>query len=88
MERKKTKFVPIATNDKATLRSIQADIAVKRPQYSTIKLKKKPQYCAGQTASVTPMLENICENIGLSKADQSNTMRDEFGNMNIGVYNK
>ena len=25
-------------------------------------------------------------NYGLSKADQSNTMQDEFGNMNIGVF--
>ena len=34
------------------------------------------------------MLENICANIGISKADQSNTQVDSFGNMNIGVYNE
>ena len=37
---------------------------------------------------VQPMLENICANIGISKADQSNTQVDSFGNMNIGVYNE
>ena len=31
------------------------------------------------------MLENICEDIGMSKADQSNTRQDAFGNMAIGV---
>ena len=38
------------------------------------------------TGNVTPMYENICSNIGVSKADQSNTMADAFGNMNIGSY--
>lgn len=86
-ERKATGYVPVATNDKATLASIQEDILKKRPA-SALKVKKTPQYCAGQMASVQPMMENICSNIGLSKADQSNTMVDDFGNMNIGVYNE
>ena len=80
LDRKSTGFVPVATDDKATIRGIQSDIADKRPQYRAVKAKKKPaQYCAGQTSSVTPMLENICEEYGLSKADQSNTAMDEYG---------
>lgn len=86
LDRQKTGFVPVATNDKATLKSIQGDIATKRPQYAKMKATRKVQYCAGQTSSVTPLLENKCETIGLSKADQTNTQRDEFGNMDIGVY--
>jgi len=85
LDRQKTGFVPVATNDRATLKSIQGDIAVKRPEYLKKKKTNKVQYCAGQTASVTPLLENKCEIIGISKADQTNTQRDEFGNMNIGV---
>jgi len=87
LDRKTEGFVPVATNDKATLRGIQSDIADKRPQYRAVKAKKKPaQYCAGQTASVQPMLENICAEYGLSKADQSNTAMDEYGNMAIGNF--
>lgn len=86
LDRQKTGFVPVATNDRATLRSIQSDIAQKRPEYLKKKATKKVQYCAGQTAAVTPLLENKCETIGLSKADQTNTQRDDFGNMNIGVF--
>ena len=86
-DRKSTGFVPVATNDKATLKGIQSDIAERRPQYRAVKAKKKPaQYCAGQTSSVQPMLENICAEYGLSKADQSNTAQDEFGNMQIGLF--
>jgi len=85
-ERKKTGYVPVATNDRESLAQIQEDILKKRPQ-SAMKAKKPGQYCAGQTSAVSPFLENICSNIGVSKADQSNTMSDDFGNMNIGVYN-
>eukprot|EP00308_Calcidiscus_leptoporus_P023421 CAMPEP_0119353650 /NCGR_PEP_ID=MMETSP1334-20130426/2762_1 /TAXON_ID=127549 /ORGANISM="Calcidiscus leptoporus, Strain RCC1130" /LENGTH=154 /DNA_ID=CAMNT_0007366981 /DNA_START=117 /DNA_END=581 /DNA_ORIENTATION=- len=85
IERKETGFVPVATSDRQTLAGIQADIARKRPR-SEVQLKRKPQYCAGQMSNVQPMMENICETIGLSKADQSNTLPDEFGNMNIAVY--
>lgn len=85
LERKATGYVPVATNDKASLAAIQKDIAFKRPQ-SAMKVKKAPQYCAGQMASVQPMMENICANIGISKADQSNTRVDAFGNMNVGQY--
>lgn len=74
-ERKATGYVPVATSDKATLSAIQNDIQRKRPQ-SALKAKKPPQYCAGQTSAVSPMLENVCANIGVSKADQSNAMVD------------
>ena len=87
IDRKKTNFVPVATNDKATLRAIQGDIAQKRgAAYASAKAKKKVQYCAGQMASVQPMMENRCDTYGISKADQSTTTRDEFGNMNIGLF--
>ena len=87
VDRKSTNFVPVATSDRATLQAIQSDIADRRPQYRAVKAKKKPaQYCAGQTASVQPMLENICAEYGLSKADQSNTAQDEYGNMVIGKF--
>jgi len=84
-DRKTTGFVPVATNDRESLAEIQAGIRRKRPQ-SSQKPTKAPQYCAGQTSAVSPMLENICANIGVSKADQSNTVTDAFGNMNIGTY--
>jgi len=84
-ERKATGYVPVATDDSATLQQIQEDILKKRPQ-SERKAKKPPQYCAGQTSSVSPFLENVCGNIGVSKADQSNTISDNYGNMNIGAY--
>ena len=71
-------------SDRETLASIQAGIERKRPTNPN-KVRKAPQYCAGQTSGVQPMLENICSNIGISKADQSNTMADTFGNMVIGV---
>ena len=60
IDRKKTNFVPVATNDRATLRAIQGDIAQKRgAAYASAKAKKKVQYCAGQMASVQPMMENV-----------------------------
>jgi len=71
-------------SDRATLSAIQDDITRKRPG-SPNKMKKPPQYCAGQTSGVQPMLENICGNIGISKADQSNAQVDNFGNMAIGI---
>jgi hypothetical protein len=58
LERKSSGYVPVATNDKATLTAIQDTIAKKRG-VAYEKRKKAPQYCAGQTASVTPMLENV-----------------------------
>ena len=74
-DRKKTGYVPVATSDRETLAQIQADIRKRRPQ-SSLRPERAPQYCAGQTSAVTPMLENVCANIGVSKADQSNTMTD------------
>ena len=76
--------MPVATSDRESLAEIQSDINKKRPR-SELQLKKQPQYCAGQTSGVQPMLENICANIGVSKADQSNTRQDTFGNMVIGA---
>jgi hypothetical protein len=72
--------------DTSALQEIQAGIAKKRPTYSQKAATKVPQYCAGQTASVSPMMENRCQNIGVSKADQSNAMADSYGNMNVGAY--
>lgn len=44
-----------------------------------------PKYCAGNTASVSPMMENRCDIIGITKADQSNNKKaDATGNYNIG----
>jgi len=71
-------------SDKETLADIQKEIAAKRPAYSR-KPAKAPQYCAGQMSAVSPMYENMCANIGVSKADQSNSMADSFGNMNVGT---
>lgn len=62
-------------SDTSALQEIQAGIAKKRPSYNQ-KAQKAPQYCAGQTAAVSPMMENRCQNIGVSKADQSNAMTD------------
>lgn len=84
-DRKATGYVPVATNDRASLEEIQAGIARRRPGYEEKKARKGTQYCAGQTSGVSPMLENICTNIGISKADQSNTQVDAFGNMNAGA---
>lgn len=77
--------MPVATSDRESLAEIQSDINKKRPR-SELQLKKQPQYCAGQMSNVQPMMENICSNIGLSKADQSNTRPDDFGNMNVGAF--
>uniref|UniRef100_A0A6T0DSM7 Uncharacterized protein n=2 Tax=Chrysotila carterae TaxID=13221 RepID=A0A6T0DSM7_CHRCT len=84
-QRKEEGYVPTATSDRQSLAEIQAEIARKRPR-SELQKKRKPQYCAGQMGTVQPMMENICENIGLSKADQSNTLPDAYGNMNVGAY--
>jgi hypothetical protein len=62
--------------DTTALQEIQAGIARKRPTYSQKAATKVPQYCAGQTSAVSPMMENRCVNIGVSKADQSNAMAD------------
>jgi hypothetical protein len=40
------------------------------------------RYCAGNTALVTPMMENICENIGATKADQATTYKNVGDNLN------
>jgi hypothetical protein len=87
-ERKADKdWKPVATSDRATLAEIQRDIARKRPR-SELASKKAPQYCAGQMSMVSPMMENMCANIGTSKADQANTRKDTYGNMNVGEYGR
>jgi hypothetical protein len=37
------------------------------------------KYCAGQTSTVSPMMENLCVRIGSSKADQATQTIDQFG---------
>lgn len=37
------------------------------------------KFCAGQTANVSPMMENLCVRIGTSKADRATQVIDEFG---------
>jgi len=87
-ERKADKdWKPVATSDRASLAEIQRDISKKRPR-SELQLKKPPQYCAGQMSMVSPMMENRCVNIGISKADQANTRQDQYGNMNVGEFGK
>ena len=89
-ERKQTGYVPVATSDVASLAEIQAQIKMKRPP-SANKAPKAKKYCAGQTAAVSGLMENVCANsdvavLGSTKSDQSNTRIDAFGNMDIGVY--
>mmetsp|Transcript_135 Transcript_135/g.486 ORF Transcript_135/g.486 Transcript_135/m.486 type:complete len:144 (-) Transcript_135:708-1139(-) len=87
-ERKADKnWKPVATSDRETLAQIQADIAKKRPRSERLA-KKPPQYCAGQMSMVSPMMENMCANIGTSKADQANTKLDSYGNMNVGEFGR
>jgi hypothetical protein len=87
-DRKKTGFVPVATNDKATLQSIQDDLNKKRPE----RMKKKPKaaYCAGNTSSVTPFLENACAEFGISKADQTTgqTIEELTGGKTLPDYRR
>jgi hypothetical protein len=49
LDRKATNFVPVATNDKATLKGIQSDIAARKPQYRAVKAKKKPAQCCAMS---------------------------------------
>lgn len=78
-DRKATGFKPVDTSDKATLEQIRRDIEKKRGT-SNKPRKKPPQYCAGERSVVQPQFENICERIGPSKADQTNSISDDFGN--------
>jgi hypothetical protein len=87
-DRKKTGFVPVATNDRATLQSIQDDLDKKRPE--RMKKKVKAAYCAGNTASVTPFLENACATFGVSKADQTTgrTIEEMTGGATLPNYRR
>lgn len=54
--------------------------------------EKKPwevkRYCAGKPESNDPRYEVICDIVGATKADQSNTIVDEFGNSDVGEYER
>jgi hypothetical protein len=87
-ERKATGFVPVATNDRATLRSIQDDLDKKRPERT--KKKVKVAYCAGDTAWVSPLYENACTTFGVSKADQTTgrTIEEISGGQTLPDYRR
>jgi hypothetical protein len=87
-DRKKNHFVPVATSDVDTLAEIQRDLDRKRPE----RLKKgtKVMYCAGDTAWVSPHLENACTTFGASKADQTvgNTIEEITGQATLPDYRR
>jgi hypothetical protein len=87
-DRKKNNYVPVATNDRATLQSIQDDLNRKRPERT--RKKVKAVYCAGNTSSVTPLLENACSEFGISKADQTtgNTIEEIMGGQTLPDYRR
>merc|ERR1719326_2175023 len=87
-DRKKTGYVPVATNDRASLAEIQDDLNRKRPE--RMKKKAKAAYCAGNTASVTPFLENACATFGVSKADQTTgqTIEEMMGGATLPNYRR
>jgi len=87
-QRKATGYVPVATNDRATLQSIQEDLDKKRPE--RMKKKVKVAYCAGNTSSVTPFLENACSTFGVSKADQTTgkTIEELTGGATLPDYRR
>jgi len=37
------------------------------------------KFCAGQTSTVSPMMENLCVRIGSTKADRATQLIDQFG---------
>jgi hypothetical protein len=54
VDRKKANFVPVATSDKETLRSIQQGLYEKKAQYRAVKAKKKPAQCGGMSSTSWP----------------------------------
>jgi hypothetical protein len=94
-ERKATGFVPVATNDRATLQAIQYDLDKKRPQRVTQAARTKKTVCAGDTSSVSPFLENRCGNIetgtfATSKADLTTgrTIEEMSGQATLPDYRR
>ena len=60
LDRKSSNWVPVATDDKATLAAIQTEIARKRP-FNDKQIKKKSRYCVGETSMNQPMMINVCD---------------------------
>jgi hypothetical protein len=87
-ERKKTGFVPVATDDKASLQEIQDDLDRKRPE--RLRKPKRVVYCAGDTAANTPFLTNGCTTFGVSKADQTTgrTIEEMTGGATLPDYRR
>jgi hypothetical protein len=78
----------VATDDRATLQEIQDSLDRKRPE--RLKRKAKVAYCAGDTAWVTPSLENACTSFGVSKADQTTgrTIEEMTGQATLPDYRR
>jgi len=87
-ERKENGFVPVATSDVDTLREIQEELDRKRPE--RLRKKAKIVYCAGDTAWVTPYLDNACTEFGISKADQTvgRTIEEMTGQATLPDYRR
>jgi len=87
-DRKKSGFVPVATSDRETLQEIQEDLNRKRPE--RMKRNAKVVYCAGDTAWVTPYLDNACTTFGASKADQTTgrTIEEMTGQATLPDYRR
>jgi len=74
----------------------RAEKEAKKQRYAKIKADMlaekakpdapKPVYCAGLQSQNQPMYVNMCDIVGPTKADQSNTEIDSFGNAVLGAY--
>ena len=94
-ERKATGFVPVATNDRATLQEIQDSLDKKRPSRIAQAARQKKTVCAGDTSSVSPFLENRCGNVetgtfATSKADLTTgrTIEEMTGQATLPDYRR
>jgi len=94
-ERKATGFVPVATNDRATLQEIQDSLDKKRPARVSQAARQKKTVCAGDTSSVSPFLENRCGNVetgtfATSKADLTTgrTIEEMTGQATLPDYRR
>ena len=74
--------------DRETLQEIQEDLNRKRPE--RMKRNAKVVYCAGDTAWVTPYLDNACTTFGASKADQTTgrTIEEMTGQATLPDYRR
>jgi len=80
----------------AELAEERAEKESKKQRYAKIKAEMlaekakpdapKPVYCAGLQSQNQPMYVNMCDIVGPTKADQSNTEIDSFGNAVLGAY--